>query len=280
MNDDDSNFDNDTSMWRMVGIGIAAENKKLGSHQLTIMPHEKLNFADGEIADKVDTLSYNGKNSSGDAVGGTAFIGQTIEATWRIETNRRTAPDIRRGERIEIWQFAGNDKYYWRDIALDQHLRRLETVTFAINACPDESQDANNPDNQYFVEFSSHSKTITLSTSKKNGEFCTYDLQLDLANGRVVLTDDLGNHILLDSKNTNIQFTNARGTQIELNKNNINMVAIDDINAKAGKNVNIEAGQNINMKAGVKAVINGGGSILTLTAGGTTLKTPTFAGSS
>lgn len=290
-----SDFDNDSSMWRLVSIGTVASNKPLDTNIISVMPHEKLSFADGEIADKVDTLEYKGKNSSNESVSGTAFVGQTVEASWRPEGNRVTAPDVRRGERVELWQFAGNDKYYWKDIALDRNLRRLETVRIQLNANP-EVEQSDDPENNYYIEASTHNKTITLETSKKNGEYCTYSLQIDTASGRIVITDDIGNHILLDSKATNIQFTNVRGTQIELNKNDINVNAVDNFNLKAGKNINMKAGQSVNVIAGKSvnvnagadinctaagtAMISGGGSVLTLMSGGTTLSTPSFAGTS
>ena len=42
-------FDNTASVFRCVAIGIAAENKQLGSKELVVTPHEKLPFVDGEL---------------------------------------------------------------------------------------------------------------------------------------------------------------------------------------------------------------------------------------
>lgn len=272
-----SNFNNDASMFRCVAMGTAAENKTIGSLMLKVTPHEKLTMMDGENADRVDTLEYTGQNSDGEQKAGTTFIGQTINAHWLPESNRQTAPDIRRNERISLWQFAGNDKWYWRDTGLDKDQRRLETIVIAVNADPS-GPTKDDLSNCYFFEISAHNKTATFSTSKVNGEFCTFDAQFDMKNGKAVVQDDLGDSFLLDAKNTNIRMVNANGTFSELNKQDINMSAPRDINASAAQNVNIQAGQNINIKAGVMAMIDGGGSVLTLQAGGTTLKTPTFKG--
>jgi len=262
-------FDNTASMFRQVAVGTAAENKALGSKELTVTPHEKLAFIDGELVDRVDTLAYEGKDSDDKVQGGTAFVSNNLTATWLPESNRKTAPDVRRGERISLWQFGGNDKYYWRCLNLDEELRRLETVIFAINANPSVEQDGFDPENMYFVEFSSHTKTITLSTSQRNGEFCTYDFQFDLKNGKVVLQDSVGNYSFLDSKNTHIKMMNQLGTYFELNK--------QDVKAYAPKNIDITAINNITLNGKV-VTLNGGGSVFTLQASGTTLKTPSFKG--
>lgn len=264
-------FDNSASMFRMVALGTAAENLKLNSAELLVSPHEKLGFTDGQAVDRVDPMEYGHQNSDGKEVGGTAFVSGNVTATWMPDSNRKTPPNIRRGERIKIYQFGSNGNYYWRSSGLDDHLRRLETVVFGINANPGEGQDGANPENMYFIEWSAHKKMITLSTSKKNGEFCTYDVQFDMATGKIVIQDDQGNHILLDTKNTHILIKNMLGTFIELNKR--------DINGYAPQNISFLADTNVDVKA-KKITLNGGGSIFTLQAGGTTLKTPRFDGGS
>jgi len=264
-------FDNTVSMFRCVMIGTAAENKKLGSDELIITPHEKLSFLDGEIVERVDPLEYEGQNSDGKAVAGSAFVSTNLTAKWLPSTNRRTPPDVQRGEMVKVWQFGSNDEYFWTSLGKDDKLRRLETVVIGIAANPNMDQDGLDLENMYFLEISSHQKTITLSTSQKNGEFCTYDFQFDLANGKVVLQDNLGNYGFLDSKNVHIKLQNQLGTFFELNR--------QDINGYAPKNIYLEAVNNVDVKA-KKITLNGGGSVFTLQSSGTTLKTPNFKGMS
>lgn len=264
-------FDNTVSMFRCVAIGVAAENKKLKSAELMVSPHEKLPFMDGEIVDRVDDLEYDVVDSSGKAQGGVAFVSNNLPATWLPDTNRRTAPDVQRGEMVYLWQMAGNDKYYWSSMGKDDKLRRLETVVIGISANPDPDADGTDPANMYFIEISSHAKTITLSTSQRNGEFCTYDFQFDLGNGKVVLQDNIGNSALFDSKNTHMKLLNRMGTFIEMDQK--------DINGQAPNNISLKATNNVDVKA-KKITLDGGGSVFTLQAGGTTLKTPSFKGAS
>ncbi|MNV97789.1 hypothetical protein D3C71_1929530 [compost metagenome] len=110
---------------------------------------------------------------------------------------------------------------------------------------------------------------VTFSTSKANGEFCTYDFQFDMGRGKVVLQDDIGNYMFMDSKAMHLKMQNMMGTYFEMNKQFMKGYAPKDIDFIAGNNFNVKS---------KKATIDGGGSVLTLEAGGTTLKTPSFKG--
>lgn len=270
-------LDNSASVFRPVAMGTAAENKKLRganggfSTTLLVTPVEKLPFMDGEMVDKVDAVEFEGVDDMGKAHAGTSFVSNNIEAEWLPETNRRTPPDVQRGERILLYQYANNDKYYWRCMGMDDNLRRLETVILGINANPGMGQDGVDPKNMYFIEVSSHSKTITLSTSQMNGEVCTYDFQFDMAKGQAVLQDNIGNYFQMKSIERFIELKNALGTFVQLNKQDIFAFAPRNISAKATNNVDVKA---------KKITLDGGGSVFTLQASGTTLKTPKFAGSS
>lgn len=264
-------FDNTVSMFRRVAMGTAAENLKLNSSSLLVNAHEKLGYSDGEAVDRVDAMEYSQGNQQGNETSGVAFISGNHYAEWLPTGNRKTAPNIRRGERVEIYQFGSNEKYYWRCAGLDEHLRRLETVVFGINSNPDEGSDGGSPDNMYFVEWSSHKKMITLSTSMNNGEFCKYDFQFDMATGRAVLQDNEGGSVMLDTRNKLIRLINSLGAFVELDKNDINAFAPGDASVIAEKNIDMRAN---------KITLNGGGSVFTLQGSGTSLKTPKFEGSS
>jgi hypothetical protein len=202
-------------------------------------------------------------------------------------SNRLTAPDVRRGVQVEIYASADDDKYYWRSMGMDDHLHKLETVIWGISNTTDESVTELTPDVMYWVEFSTHSKKIALSSSKSNGEPYMYEFFFDTDKGEFTITDDIGNFINLQSALNLIHIQNMLGTFIKVSQKNIEMYAPENIIGKAEKNITItagqnfsmEAGQNLTAKGGVLASIDGGGSKMTLTAGGTTLKTPKFTGS-
>lgn len=273
------------SNFRMVAVGRVDTNKPLtdtdGSLAKTIevVPTEFMSFRDGELTSNPTPMTFSTTDMDGNAVQGKAVGDNTWTATWLPSgSNRLTAPDVRRGERVEIWQAADDDKYYWRTQGLDDHLRKLETIIFGISATKDEGDNAQNLNNMYWFEFSSHSKKLAFRSCKANGEPFLYEMFFDFDVGEFNIRDDIGNYIRLASALHLIHLENADGTFVELNRKDINAFAPNNINAKATNDVNINAGQNMNLIAGVKAMINGGGSVLTLQGGGTTLVTPDFAG--
>lgn len=274
-------LDNNQSEWRCVALGTAASNLPLGSKILSVTPHEKLNFMDGEIADRTDTLQFQGQDQMGQPVTSSAFAGQTIDAVWVPVGLRKTPPNVRRGEQVELWQYAGNDKYYWKCQNFDENQRRLETVLWALNANPNDAQvklsedkcpSGTELDDYYWLEWSAHNKTITLNTSKKNGEVVEVTMQIDLRTGQFILQDDRGNFAHIDFIEFLFHLQNGMGSFLKLDKQDIELNAPQNLKATIGNNGSIVAGNTL--------VLNGGGSVLTLAPGGTTLKTPKFAGSS
>jgi len=162
----------------------------------------------------------------------------SVEATWlNFNSNRRTAPDVRRNDNVIIWRLGDTDKYYWSDMNTS-NVKRLETVVYAWSA------DPNNPmkddlSNAYFLEVSTHNKTITLQTSQANGEPFGYTLQLNTDEGIFVLKDTDENEIYLNSAETIIGFINANLTELRLDKKNIIAYAPDSITMTAVNNINL-----------------------------------------
>jgi hypothetical protein len=268
-----------SSVFRTVGIGRVDSNKAIGSKTIDLVPIEWLTMRDGELTGNETTATYKTTDVNGNAVTGGVITSNTIAATWIPSgTNRLTAPDVRRGERVEILQTADEDKYYWKSMGMDDNLRKLETVTIGISATSDESATTLDPANMYWMELSSHTKMFSFSSANAQGEPFVYELFFDFGAGQFTLKDDVGNYIHLDSALHLIQLQNDKQGLIEINDLDINISAPRDINATAKRDVNVTATRNINMKAGTQAVVNGGGSIMTLNAASTTLKTPNFIG--
>ena len=227
------------SLLRPYSLGVVAENKLLTSNDILVTPIEQLPMLDGEIKSNPTKIESSGIDSSGNAYQSSALVDQTVKAEWLplSDGNRLTAPDVRRGAKVHLYRYGDTDKIYWVCEGTDLKLRKLETVVWGISATTDEKTASNTKENMYWIEMSSHSKTITLHTSKKNGEFCTYSCQFNLVHGRFLLTDDLGNEFDFNSRDTQLSFKNADGTEFELNKENIFGKANGSIHLKAGKSM-------------------------------------------
>lgn len=215
-------------------IGIVAANKPLKSMEIEVTPREDLTMANGEVTDNLATANTKGKDASGASFETTVRSSTTVTARWLpLGSNRKTAPDVRRGEKVMIWKFADADKYYWSSLEYEAKLRKLETIIFAISNTQDEAADADG-DNTYFIEFSTHNKRIHLHTSVSDGEPFGYDFMFDTKNGTVTLKDTIDNLIYLESAAKRIILKNASNTYMDLNDKDLFVNVIQNMVVNVG----------------------------------------------
>ena len=221
------------SKLHLHSVGYAAENKALSSHDLEVFPAEVTGYIDGEVTSQQQTLFEEGEDAFGAKYKVGVKSSVSIKASWlSFHSNRKTPPDIRRGMRVFLWRFADVDKYYWTDCNWDDHLKRLETVIWVFSDTTDESTKELTPDNSYYLEISTHTGQITLSTCKANGEPYAYLVQLNTKEGAFTVRDDDGNFFDLDSAERTWTVQNKDETMVKLEKRRLMMFAADAINQK------------------------------------------------
>jgi hypothetical protein len=236
------------SQLKFYSVGVVAANKKLSSKLIEVTPMEDLPFADGEITD--NSVKY--KSDSQDAEGKSYSVAVdstvTVKAEWLPlgQSNRMTAPDVRRGETVMLYRFADADKFYWTTLRNDTRLRRLETVIYAFNAIQTEDVDGN-ADNMYWLEVSTHQKLVHFHTSKANGEPFAYDIQINTKDGCIVIKDDVGNYFSFDSKAHRLEMMNQDGSHLDIDKTKIFLKSTDLIQMDS-KTINLN-GETINEKS-------------------------------
>lgn len=231
----------EVSKLSFYNVGTAAENKALSSPFLEVTPLEDMPFVDGELTDNADKFKSKGKDSEGQSYQHEIDSTVTVKAKWLPigQSNRLTPPDVRRGEMVVLYRFADNDEFWWSTLQHDINLRRLETVIYGIVATPKDGVPATH-ENMYWFEMSSHNKMIHLHTSKANGEFCTYDIQINAGEGIITIQDDIGNEFVFDSKEHRIEIMNADGSHVDVNKTKISLKATDEINIES-KVINVKS---------------------------------------
>lgn len=234
----------EASRYRLYSIGRAVENKRLTDDQgkpsdkLMVIPLEQRTMADGELKSNPLSPEATGVDGQGNSYTTTVTMDGAVEATWYPQaSNRQTPPDIRRGERVILWQYGDTNSFYWTETGWDDHLRKLETVRYTWSGTADEAVDGTQPGNCYFLEVSTHEKAITLGTSKANGEQFAYVVQINAKTGALVFADDAGNNIHIDSVESLVQMTNAMGTTWNLSKYTIYGHADDSITLDAGNQI-------------------------------------------
>lgn len=246
------------SKFHMVSLGIVSEHKKPSSKMIKVMPAEVLTELDGELRSIPVELFSTGVDSHNRKYTVQITGDTSLPAKWlQLGSHRQTAPDVRRGERVIIWQHADDNQYYWSCYGMDDNLRRLETVAWAFSniSDPTENVEALTAENSYIVEVSTHGKYITIRTNKYDGEPFAYVIQLNTKDGNFTIRDDAGNYMQLDSANTTIDFTNKMKTFLRLKEKNILAYAPDSIMMKAVNKMELECTDYI-LKAKNSATIS------------------------
>lgn len=239
-----------TSELRFYSYGYAAANKDLNniwSDVAEIVPTEAFPFLDGEISDNQDKTVVKGTSINGQAYSDTLVTSASIQAKWlRLGTgNRVTAPNLRRGEPVILYQFGDLPEYWWMTIKEDMKFRRLETIVYAISGSPKENEPLT-PQNSYYFEWSTHRKHITLHTSQANGEPYAFDIQLNTAEGKFTITDNAGQYLHWDSPAKFIELMNADLTHVVLNQKNALIQAPETVQITC-KDLKISASNSVSV---------------------------------
>lgn len=227
---DDAFFDAD----HITDNSKVGENDRISysddGRYVEIIPMEWLPTADAEVSIEKTTYQIKGTDKNGSEYSVLVESSLCLPARWLpFGSNRVTTPDVRVGERVMIWQFAGTDRYYWTTLGLDDTTRKLETVVWAISGTTDETDTELHVDNTYYFSMSTQDKNITLNTSAVNGEPYRYTFKIDTDLGNVQLSDTDGNFFRFDTAATSIRFENTRGTYVDLDIKNLVWKATDSI---------------------------------------------------
>lgn len=236
------------SAFRVYSVGVVAENKPRTTSDVLVVPIEITPMIAGDLFVETEELENKGVDSFDIEYTVKIKHRNAIRCRWlQWGSNRKTAPDVRRGERVVIYRFADTDEFFWVSLGLDDHLRRLETVAWFFNANPDGvSNDASSPEDSYVLEVSTHDRLITLTTTKANEEPFAYTFQFNTAEGVVTLADDNGNYFEFDSTETRLTLHNADGTFFKLDKNDIFAYAPGNMDVEIEKDITVSC-QNYTM---------------------------------
>lgn len=246
------------SKLRIYSIGKVVEPKILGSDQIVVRATEIHPFFNGEIKSDPGIVKAEGVDSKGKNYAKELDTDISIIAKWLPldSGNRATPPDVRRNERVLIWQYEQQDEYFWTCLGLDQGYRRLETVLHRFSNTKDENVIALNDSNSWWFEVSTHKKTITLKTNNSDGELYTYGFQIDAKQGKVILTDNLNNSLLIDTPNHLVELENADGSLFSLNKKVILIKSLESVTIDTkdfivkSKNSTIKGSSNVTLEGG------------------------------
>lgn len=244
-----------TSMLNLYSYGRVAANKPLTANgkpcmTIEVTPVESLTMLDGEITDNISTDIQKGIDADGASFESTTSNSATVTARWLpFSSNRRTAPDVRRGEKVCIWKYADDDRYYWSSLEYEDHLRKLETIIWSISDTQDEGAEPSDQ-NTYFLVWSTHSKLIQLHTSTSDGEAVGYDFIFNTKESTVQLTDTMDNTFFLDSLARRLVLRTGSDAYIDLNDTDLNINVPGNMTTIVGGSMSFKSGGGTSLDAG------------------------------
>lgn len=231
-------------------IGICVEDKEFTSRVLKVHLRELLPFVEGEVEDddSVEAYSYI-DDESGNVVDGEITVSNHITAEWfGMSSNRVFPPDVVLGEQVLVMKYSDEDIYYWVSLGRDDNMRRLEILRHAVSDSVEYDRLLDD-DNTYYVEMDTKfTKRIRIVTSKSDGEDYRYEIIIDAKNNFLALHDDAGNEIIIESDIPRIKLKNANGTIVDLNGEDIIMIAPRDVVISADRQIVMSA-RNVTIDA-------------------------------
>jgi hypothetical protein len=225
------------SQLRLFSIGIVSEDKKVGSDSIRVTPTEHVTMGNGPINTQSAVHSVSAPDSTGKITDSKATSEGSLIAKWLPfgQSNRITSPDVYAGETVILFTFSDTNEYYWTTIFREPKLRRLETVMYGLSNLKDKIA-AFTRATSYWWEWSTRDKYVKLHTSKNDGEPFEYDFTLDTHAGKLTITDDTGNSIVLDSKESTVTLNALKSvhlksnTEITLESPKVNVAGVLSVN--------------------------------------------------
>lgn len=203
------------SVFHLYSIGAAAENMEFGKTELEVWPGEQMPNLDGEVTSNQTNITADGEDAEGRKYTQNINTGNTIKAEWLSNDTNRPFPSlIRRGEKVMIWRNSDTGEFWWREMGDDVHMRRGDIYVISCVSTIIEEGTPISHENSYWFEIDSLNGVIRLSTTKLNGEACTYLFEFMTRNGTFKLEDDIGNLMYLESVDHRWTIKNASDTSL------------------------------------------------------------------
>ena len=224
------------------GVAIVAEDKATDTDEVLVYLSSLYPEADGEVVATAEKKDVTIKSPTGDTHSSSALSSNAVMMKWLpFNTNRVTAPDVRKGSKVVVYKFKGQSTYRWMYFGMDGTLR-LETVIYAFSATPHVKEDAPlTPDNYYIFLISSHTKKIQLLTGMGNGEPTNYAITLDTGQGGFSLVDGEQNMFILNSMKHFWSFSNQEKSNFAIDKKKIIASCEDEMLLRGKEHIGLQA---------------------------------------
>lgn len=223
------------------GVGIVANDKETDTDEVQVYLPMNFPESDGEVTYNPQQVQTDVTSPTGDKSSSTTLQSNTVAAKWlALNTNRVTSPDVRKGSKVVVYKFQGQNTYRWTYFGMDGTLR-LETIIWAFSASPNVDENTPvTPDNYYIFLLSTHKKMIQLVTGQGNGEPTKYIFTLDTGKGQFSLVDGENNILSLNSMAHAFSFINDEKSFMNIEKKNITLSCEDTMLMKGKEKIQVQ----------------------------------------
>ena len=179
------------------GLCYVVADKPEDSYDIDVMLVSLIPDTKGALTGN-NSSNLNMVDSKGQHTAIAANSSNNITATWLPdgEQNRISAPDVCKGDIVEVYSINGTDEYYWKVYAHNVALRKREKVLYWFS---NKAGTGGSETDAYFLLVDTRNKNIHLHTANNDGEACSYDVMLDTRAGVLMIKDSLNNSLELDS---------------------------------------------------------------------------------
>lgn len=223
--------------------GTVAENSIFGKEEvILVFLNEAFPNNGGKLEVNPEIFTVKGKDAKGKHYTIKTNTNSAINATFLPrQSNRITAPQMKKGERVLVHRFQNENTYYWEPMGFDNHRKTQETVVFSYAAKSGKVEgEPTTPENSYSQTFDGTNGMIEQRMTAANGEMSPWVVQYDAKNGVYTLTDQRGNTIRIDTGSTVIDIINADQSHVQLDGKTINIFSHDVINMTSTNQINIQ----------------------------------------
>lgn len=207
--------------YRPIGRGKVAEHKRYGSDVINVIPIDQQPYQEGELVGDIEQTEAKGVDARGNVYTSTMKTSKVIAATWLGHgDNRVTAPDVRRDEMVDLFEFHDTHKIYWQAISGDHGKRRKEKVTHRFSMTDDESTTALDDTNSISVDHDGENGMTTINVPSVNGK-APVTFQMNSKAGSSCILVGEGNFVQIEADGAKITSQNESGTFVTLEGDNI-----------------------------------------------------------
>lgn len=233
-----------------LGVGTVAATKQTNTGEIMVHLAGQAPTADGRVVAHVEQKQETSLNANGEQETSTTMVSNVVPATWQSmgEPNRVTAPDVREGSKVSIYQVSGQNKYYWTTHGFSADTHRLETIIWGFSANP--ALDENTPfniDNFFTAKVDTREGFFSLRTSQSNGEKSGLEVKVDGKNGQVNIRGSEDSILSFDDFAHKLTYRNQEGAIIGVDKKNMAFYAPDSLTIASVENINVKT-KNLNVQ--------------------------------